>query len=440
MAMEVEIISTEAIKPSSPTPNHLKTFKISLLDQLVAPVFSKQIYFYLPSSPECAEIESKSKLLKSSLSQILSLFYPFAGRITANFSVDCNDDGAIFVEARARCHLSQILNQPSERFLRKFLPLNNIQSNDGDSSSPLLLIQSTFFECGGAAIGLLFHHKMADAAAMATFITAWASAARGESVSPPELLSGPTLFPPKDFLSNANLPTSSSEKTSIKRFVFSSSSIGNLKSEVAGKTIHQHQAPPQPTRVEAVSALIWKCATKASRSNSQTKPTVLLQSVNLRTRFNPPLPGNSMGNMVGYYPVTTSDDEIDMGKAVEELKKGLIEFNEGYVKKLQEKEGGCSSTAILERMKIFQRGDAEMYAVTSWCRFPVHEADFGWGKPVWVCTVYMPFKNVMVLLDSFDGGGIEAWVCLKEEDMAVFERDPELLDYAAVNPPVLTMK
>ncbi|XP_028095226.1 vinorine synthase-like [Camellia sinensis] len=318
MAMEVEIISTEAIKPSSPTPNHLKTFKISLLDQLVAHVFSKQIYFYLPSSPECAEIESKLKLLKSSLSQILSLFYPFAGSITANFSVDCNDDRAIFVEARARCHLSQILNQPSEIFLRKFLPLNNIQSNDGDSSSPLLLIQSTFFECGGAAIGLLFHHKMTAAAAMATFITAWASAARGESVSPPELLSGPTLFPPKDFLANANLPTSSSEKTSVKRFVFSSSSIGNLKSEVAGKTIHQHQPPPQPTQVEAVSALIWKCATKASRSNSQTKPTVLLQSVNLRTRFNPPLPKNSMGNMVGYYPVTTSDDEIDTGKADEE--------------------------------------------------------------------------------------------------------------------------
>ncbi|KAJ9542120.1 hypothetical protein OSB04_028626 [Centaurea solstitialis] len=33
--MEIEIISKESIKPSSPTPHHLKTFELSILDQLV---------------------------------------------------------------------------------------------------------------------------------------------------------------------------------------------------------------------------------------------------------------------------------------------------------------------------------------------------------------------------------------------------------------------
>ncbi|CAL5331693.1 unnamed protein product [Camellia sinensis] len=36
-------------------------------------------------------------------------------------------------------------------------------------------------------------------------------------------------------------------------------------------------------------------------------------------RFKPPLPKNSMGNMVGYYPVTTLAHEINMGKAVPAL-------------------------------------------------------------------------------------------------------------------------
>ncbi|BFG16211.1 hypothetical protein CerSpe_024850 [Prunus speciosa] len=37
-AMEIGIIARENIKPSSPTPAHLKTFKLSLLDQMVPPL------------------------------------------------------------------------------------------------------------------------------------------------------------------------------------------------------------------------------------------------------------------------------------------------------------------------------------------------------------------------------------------------------------------
>ena len=34
-------------------------------------------------------------------------------------------------------------------------------------------------------------------------------------------------------------------------------------------------------------------------------------------------------------------------------------------------------------------------------------------------------------------GSIEAWVVLSEQDMYLFERDPELLAYASLNPSVL---
>lgn len=74
-----------------------------------------------------------------------------------------------------------------------------------------------------------------------------------------------------------------------------------------------------------------------------------------------------------------------------------------------------------------------MFCCASWCRFPMYEADFGWGKPVWFTTSE---SNSIVLMDTRDGGGIEALVNMEEQDMIRFERDVELLQYASLNPAV----
>ena len=50
-----------------------------------------------------------------------------------------------------------------------------------------------------------------------------------------------------------------------------------------------------------------------------------------------------------------------------------------------------------------------------------------WGKTLWVGRVSLPFKNLVTFTDTKFGDGIEAWINLKEEDMAKFERDKELL-------------
>lgn len=42
-----------------------------------------------------------------------------------------------------------------------------------------------------------------------------------------------------------------------------------------------------------------------------------------------------------------------------------------------------------------------------------------------------PFKNVVILMSTKDGDGIEAWVNMVDEDMALFERDAELLSFVS---------
>lgn len=66
--------------------------------------------------------------------------------------------------------------------------------------------------------------------------------------------------------------------------------------------------------------------------------------------------------------------------------------------------------------------------LNSWCRFPFYEADFGWGKPVWVSIASLPAGNSAVLIDTRDGDGIEAWISLDEKDMAVFQQDQDIND------------
>ncbi|KAI8524908.1 hypothetical protein RHMOL_Rhmol13G0185900 [Rhododendron molle] len=67
----------------------------------------------------------------------------------------------------------------------------------------------------------------------------------------------------------------------------------------------------------------------------------------------------------------------------------------------------------------------------------MYEADFEWGKPTWVSLGRNEdpmVMNLIYLLDTRSSGGIEAWVNLSEEDMAGFDRDPELLAFTSLDP------
>ena len=49
------------------------------------------------------------------------------------------------------------------------------------------------------------------------------------------------------------------------------------------------------------------------------------------------------------------------------------------------------------------------------------------------------FKNIIVLMETRNGDGIEAWMTLDEEEMAILERDMELLTYASLDPSPLNL-
>uniref|UniRef100_A0A2N9G120 Uncharacterized protein n=1 Tax=Fagus sylvatica TaxID=28930 RepID=A0A2N9G120_FAGSY len=410
--MKIEIISRKTIKPLIPTPEQLRTFRLSLLDQLCPPIYGTSIFFYTSNPNERGSITSqvleRSCRLQNSLSKTLVDFYPLAGRLKDAASIECNDQGAYFVEAQISCQLVDFLIQPDIELLSRISPISDPKSTQLTSDS-ILVIQLTAFSCGGIAIAICTSHKIIDASSASTFFQSWTATARGYGeVVLPELLIG-------------------------GRFVFDASKIASLKAKIASAI---GQRPP--TNVEIVLALIFKCAMAASMSNSGRSVTsVLSQVVNLRKRMVPPLPENSIGNLLWSYQVFSKDSEIELHELVAKMRKGLIEFCNEKANNFKGDEGFHMVSELLkEQGELMRKMDINIYRCSSLCKFPLYETDFGWGKPIWITNYSSNYhKNLIVLLDT-KGGGIEAWVTLEEPEMEIFQHSGELLEFASFNPSV----
>ncbi|KAJ4723177.1 Vinorine synthase [Melia azedarach] len=178
MKLHPDIISTEIIKPSSPTPSHLKTYKLSLLDQLSPNIYFPFIFFYSEAIIDSINI---AKLLKSSLSETLTHYYPFAGQVQDDFSfVDCNDHGVPFIEAHISNKIHEIMKNPDIDTLEELLPSKPSKKL---SNRVNLAVQLNYFDCGGVAISVCFNHLVADATAAAYFVKNWSTIALDSSNS-----------------------------------------------------------------------------------------------------------------------------------------------------------------------------------------------------------------------------------------------------------------
>ncbi|KAL3746109.1 hypothetical protein ACJRO7_015115 [Eucalyptus globulus] len=134
MATKIEVVSTETIKPSSPTPPHLRNFNFCLLDQL-------------------------------------------GGRVKGNAGIDCNDEGALYMEAKARFELSKVLSNPAIDKLQQFLPFAPRRISTNIDEQVIVGVQANFFDCGGMGISICISHKIADGASVSSFLNAWSKIA-----------------------------------------------------------------------------------------------------------------------------------------------------------------------------------------------------------------------------------------------------------------------
>ncbi|GAB4858716.1 hypothetical protein Ancab_010190 [Ancistrocladus abbreviatus] len=375
--LEVDRVSREMIRPSHSTPDHLRSFKFSHIEQFMHFFYIPVIHFY-----PIKDGQQMLPRLKESLSQTLTKFYPLAGRIIDNVSVDCNDEGVTCVEARANCRMLDFLKDPRTELLEHFFPCKRLILGKPISQLCPVELQVTVFECGALAIGGCFSHKMMDATSISCFLHSWAANTsclyEHQTVSP-DFTAASSRFPPATHFTQGpclSQVEDDKRKLVLKRFVFDARAITSIKAKATSSRV------PNPTTVEVVFGFIWKHAMAALT----------------RSRSAPPMPKNIMGCVVLMRCIHCSDKEA------------------------------------AEEEELHGRDRGNFFMCTSWCKLGMSEVDFGWGKPIWVCLWGEPpapdQRNVFKLKEIEGGKGIEAWLVLDEQEMATLEGNQDFLEFA----------
>ncbi|KAL4567411.1 hypothetical protein LXL04_022995 [Taraxacum kok-saghyz] len=375
--------------------------------------------------------------LKNSLSRALTKYYPFAGtldKVTPTY-VDCNDNGADFLEASIDSKLSDFLTKSKHEDLDQLFPhgLVDYRSKRGDDHdlqsddkvNPLA-VQVNHFECGGVAVAVSLSHKIADAASLGHFVNDWAEMTQfcsGELKRNDD----PQFIPFQSMNMNSKEMSFERPDDCITRsFVFPKLKIDELKLKVKTMTAESAEPIMNPSLVDVLTWLLYKCAVSAATKNNPDsyKPTGIAQLVNLRSKMMEKLPEKSIGNLITHMEILTKNgSEINPESFIGEMKKQKMQFKS--IRNFETVFDIISSTDLEEQVKRA----ASLYICSSLCGFHAYEIDFGWGKPVKTTVAGDIGKNSFILMDAPDMDGIEAIVCLGKQDMAIVESDPELLAF-----------
>ncbi|XP_061972571.1 acetyl-CoA-benzylalcohol acetyltransferase-like [Populus nigra] len=397
--MEVQITSRKLIKPSVQTPPHLQILKLSILDQYS--YYVPNIFYYTNANHEIENINAQKLVeqLEKSLLEVLTLFYQEP--------------------------------KPYE-LLRRLVP-----SLAESATSPLLAVQVNICKCGGLAIGVLNSHRIAGTWTMSRFINAWATTHFHDhgisKVTPPTFVS-PFILPDSTRLRFPvpPPPRMASKKIVTKIFRFDREAIEKLKSKVisgADSGVKHH-----PSRVEVVSALIWKALISvAKEKHGYLRSSSMSLPFNLRGKVGVPL-DNQCGNLCR--PIIARFDAKNQSKLVLSELVSLIgdakrRASSECVKAVNIPEMFSMVTnSFAEMFEELNKSEVDIFSFTSWCRMGLYEVDFGWGKPAWV-SVVPPNIELTILNDTKSGDGIEAWLNLHEKDMIQLQQDPDIMAFTS---------
>ncbi|XP_050214993.2 stemmadenine O-acetyltransferase-like [Mercurialis annua] len=457
--MEIERISESFIKPSSPTPIQLKTYNICLIDQfLMYGVDIPLLFFYSINEDSISE---SSHLLKQSLSETLTHYYPLAGRIKDHLSVDCNDEGVYYAEARANIRLSEYFSRSDFIVLMDSFMPREVSCRESSPGSFVVTIQVTTFACGSIAIGLFCSHMVMDAASLTSFIKAWAASTLSnpnpntkEAITDTPNFDGAAIFPHYDAfpreatMSSFDGPFLKPGKLASRSFVFDESSLSLLKAQAINSRVEN------PTRIEAVTSFLFECISEILTEKSGiSKPFAFTYLVSWKRKVIPRLPENLFGNFIWMASGLSPPEETKLSSLVCKVREAIWKINSDFVKDNIQSDGAFSKLAktIKETRKEFTSSEfpngVNFVMVSSLCNLGLYEVDFGWGKPVWVTCVDVPIDdssnvllNSMVIMDSRIGKGIEAWVFMDEQELRLLEKYEKLIALASVNPSPLKIR
>nr|GMD52310.1 vinorine synthase-like [Ipomoea batatas] len=413
--MKVEVRSKEIVRPSSPTPQSLKNYKLSFMDQLALNVKLPFVFFYDSSVAYSHDRHTNTiDELKKSLSKTLSLMYPLAGRVKEDkVTIECNDEGVEFIVADVDENMCYLLDNPEmEKIKQMIIPTGTVYE-PRPVGKALLAVQVNRFSCGGIAIGFFVSHAIADGSAVATLFETWASINRGYDVNGNGFVSDQStvLFPPladtsaieRSVKMAAEAIRQEEKNMVVKRFVIPAHAIAQLRDELIGK---QQGVPSAPVSHRGDNGVSLGGRDKRNSSNSNR--AVILHGERAE-----------------------QDGAAAAAQLSRRIRDSLRSVNDAAARKMYGEEGLLRAAFARGHEMVRNKGSSTTLYTSSLCRQPYYEVDFGWGKPRLVVNL---LKNSTVLFLDTIGGAVEVWMGLPKEVMHTLMQNRHFLTYVSASP------
>ncbi|KAL2552794.1 Spermidine hydroxycinnamoyl transferase [Forsythia ovata] len=442
----VTVKTTYNVKPADPTPNEI--MKLSDMDQIKTIIHAPTVYFYNPTTDFL--YSDAIQILKDSLSKVLVIFYPLAGRLheigRGRLELHCNGEGVILVEAESELKIQDFA---LDDFLPNAAMLDLIPKMDY-SATPiqerhLLLVQLTKFSCGGISFGMGISHVLVDGQSAVHFVNEWANIARGETTriipffdrkilqteEPPSSMKDflVLLTPPPLLIGHSDNMEQRKKTTTVVMLKLSKQQIDKLKSKANEDTPYKNTIRSY-SRYEAVAGHMWRCASKVRR-HADEQLTRLHILVDYRKRMQPPLPEGYFGNAsLRQAAITTSGELLSKplayasSKIREAIEKVTDEFVRSYLALIKT----IPDVSVHRNFHTVGCTQGGFYGnpnmeITSWTSMPVYEANFGWGEVIHMGPGAMGVDGKSFISLGRDGdGSFTVAFALQTEYMDIFKK------------------
>jgi shikimate O-hydroxycinnamoyltransferase len=402
------ITSTSTVVPSKPTPSGL--LWLSESDQMAQWTHAPLVYIYRHNNNNT--IPFVMETMRNSLSEALVHYYPLAGRLHwiegGRLELDCNAMGAQLLEAYSEAKLDELGDFAPTDTVQDLIP--KVDYTTPIENWPLFLVQLTRFRCGGLCLGVAISHSVVDGQAVNSFINSWAKLARGENLGDDQipfhdrtvLRSREPLMPPRfDHVEYTTKPplligsmdsqAEQQKETSVTLLKVTSDQVESLR-KIANQNMVMRLTRPY-SKYEAIAGHMWRCACKARASNNRQSTRVRI-GVEVRNRLKPALPQGYFGNAM-FGTVTSnclSGDLLSnpLSYASGKLREAIERMTDEYIRSALDFMASQKHIGWL-RNNFHIRGYTNApflgnpnISIGSWINLPFYDADFGWGKPVYV--------------------------------------------------------
>ncbi|KAL0722940.1 hypothetical protein Bca4012_037539 [Brassica carinata] len=391
--MKINIRNSTMVRPAGDTPSTY--LWNSNVDLIIARYHNSSVYFYRPNG---ASNFFDPQVLKEALAKALVPFYPLAGSLrrdeNGRIEIDCNAAGALFIVADTPSVIDDLGDFAPSVNLSQLV--HQVDYSPGIHTFPLLVLQVIFFKCGGASLGVGIQHHVGDGFSGIHFISSWSDMARGLHLTLPPFIDRTLLRarePPRAIFHHVEYQPSPSMKiplhpdnnTTISIFKLSRGLLVSPKAKAKedGNTVSYSSSRLRPQLPPGYFGnVIFTATPMAAAGDLVSKPTWYIAGVI----------HDVLARMDNEY-LRSALDYLEMQPDLSVLVRGAHTYN-------------CPNSGI-----------------TSWASLPIYDADFGWGRPIFMGPSVIAFEGLSFVLPSPTiDGTLSLAISLQTEHMKLFEK------------------